>query len=229
MFRSLEQILRMVAKSKKVKDINAWVGEILNHCEISSDYLHFVNLKSNPRMWFGVLDTRFECQPFVVFRQLKNNDFEKDIREFEIYIFKNLKDKKFKNMVEDSYGAEYDVVEDFRIFYLLDEVEFSVVLTNGNTAKLGEYNDLSDGYKINTNLYTVTIDGVEDYSTYCNSEETLKIILADLNGYMEQNEKKSTTDVVVFDSPVVKVIRNGVNVPFEMTLDRKKGYSVKLI
>ena len=80
MYRTLEQILCMVAKSKKVRDADAWVERILKHCEIHSDSLHFVNLKSNPCMWFGVSDAKFECQQFVVFRQLKNNDFEKEVR-----------------------------------------------------------------------------------------------------------------------------------------------------
>ena len=216
MFRSLEQILCMVAKSKKVKDEKSWVDKILKHCEIHSDYIHFVNLKSNPCMWFGVSDARFECQPFVVFRQLKNNDFEKEVREFEIYTFENLQDKKFKSMLEDSYGAEYDAVEDFKLFFLLDEVEFSIVLTNGNTAKLKQYNDLSEGYEFVTSLYTVIIDDIEDYTTYCNAEETLKNILMNLNGYMEINKEKSTADRVVFNSPVVKVKKNGNPVPYDI-------------
>ena len=227
MYRSLEQILCMVAKSKKVKDEDAWVERILKHCEIHSDYLHFVNLKSNPLMWFGVSDAKFECQPFVLFRQLKNNNFEKEIKEFEIYTFENLQDKKFKSMLEDSYSAEYDAVEDFRLFFLLDEVEFSIVLTNGNTAKLKQYNDLSEGYELATSLYTIIIDDIEDYTTYCNSDETLKNILMNLNGYMEINKEKSTADYVAFNSPVVKVKRYGAEVPFEMIKD-KTGYSIKL-
>ena len=227
MFRSLEQILCMVAKSKKVKDEKSWVDKILKHCEIHSGYIHFVNLKSNPCMWFGVSDARFECQPFVVFRQLKNNDFEKEVREFEIYTFENLQDKKFKSMLEDSYGAEYDAVEDFKLFFLLDEVEFSIVLTNGNTAKLKQYNDLSEGYEFVTSLYTVIIDDIEDYTTYCNAEETLKNILMNLNGYMEINKEKSTADRVVFNSPVVKVKKNGNPVPFEMYKDGQ-GYHAKI-
>ena len=217
----------MVAKSKKVKDEKSWVDKILKHCEIHSDYIHFVNLKSNPCMWFGVSDARFECQPFVVFRQLKNNDFEKEVREFEIYTFENLQDKKFKSMLEDSYGAEYDAVEDFKLFFLLDEVEFSIVLTNGNTAKLKQYNDLSEGYEFVTSLYTVIIDDIEDYTTYCNAEETLKNILMNLNGYMEINKEKSTADRVVFNSPVVKVKKNGNPVPFEMYKDGQ-GYHAKI-
>lgn len=38
MFRNLEQILFMIAKSKKVKDEKTWVNKILKHCEIHSDY-----------------------------------------------------------------------------------------------------------------------------------------------------------------------------------------------
>ena len=178
-------------------------------------------------MWFGVSDAKFECQPFVLFRQLKNNNFEKEIKEFEIYTFENLQDKKFKSMLEDSYSAEYDAVEDFRLFFLLDEVEFSIVLTNGNTAKLKQYNDLSEGYELATSLYTIIIDDIEDYTTYCNSDETLKNILMNLNGYMEINKEKSTADYVAFNSPVVKVKRYGAEVQFEMIKD-KTGYSVKL-
>lgn len=227
MFRSLEQILCMVAKSKKVKDEKSWVDKILKHCEIHSDYIHFVNLKSNPCMWFGVSDAKFECQQFVVFRQLKNNDFEKEVREFEIYTFENLQDKKFKSMLEDSYGAEYDAVEDFRLFFLLDEVEFSIVLTNGNTAKLGEYNDLSEGYTLLTDIFTITIDDIEGYEKYCNNKDALEIMLLNLNVYMEINKEKSTADRVVFDSPIVKVRKNGKDVPFDFFKDRQ-GYHVKI-
>ena len=178
-------------------------------------------------MWFGVSDAKFECQQFVVFRQLKNNDFEKEVREFEIYTFEDLNDKKFKAMLEDSFGAEYDVVEDFSLFFLLDEVEFSVVLTNGNTAKRKQYNDLSEGYELVTSLYTVIIDDIEDYTTYCNAEETLKNILMNLNGYMEINKEKSTADRVVYDSPVVTVWKSGDPVPFEMWKDGQ-GYHAKI-
>ena len=228
MFRSLEQILCMVAKSKKVKDEKSWVDKILKHCEIHSDYIHFVNLKSNPCMWFGVSDARFECQPFVVFRQLKNNDFEKEVREFEIYTFENLQDKKFKSMLEDSYGAEYDAVEDFRLFFLLDEVEFSIVLTNGNTAKLGEYNDLSEGYTLLTDIFTITIDDIEGFDKYCNNEDTLEIMLLNLNVYMVIDKEKSTADRVAFNSPVVKVKKNGKDVPFKFFKDGQ-GYHANIL
>lgn len=228
MYRTLEQILCMVAKSKKVRDADAWVERILKHCEVHSDSLHFVNLKSNPCMWFGVSDAKFECQPFVVFRQLKNNDFEKEVREFEIYTFENLNDKKFKVMLEDSFGAEYDAVEDFRLFFLLDEVEFSIVLANDNTAKLGEYNDLSNGYTLLTDIFTICIDDIEGYEKYCNNKETLEILLLNLNVYMEINKEKSTADRVAFNSPVVKVKKNGKDVPFEFFKDGQ-GYHAKLL
>ena len=228
MYRSLEQILCMVAKSKKVKDEKSWVDKILKHCEIHSDYIHFVNLKSNPCMWFGVSDAKFECQPFVLFRQLKNNDFEKEVREFEIYTFEDLQDNRFKSMLEDSYGAEYDVVEDFRLFFLADEVKFSMVLTNGNTAKLGEYNDLSNGYTLLTDIFTISIDDIEGYEKYCNNKDALEIMLLNLNVYMEINKEKSTADRVVFDSPIVKVRKNGKDVPFDFFKDGQ-GYHAKLL
>lgn len=228
MYRDLAQILSMVAKSKKVKDEKAWVDKILKHCEIHSDYLHFVNLKSNPCMWFGVSDAKFECQPFVAFRQLKNNDFEKEVREFEIYTFEDLQDNRFKSMLEDSYGAVYDTVEDFRLFFLADEVKFSIVLTNGNVAKLGEYNDLSDRYTLLTDIFTISIDDIEGYEKYCNNKEALEIMLLNLNVYMEINKEKSTADRVVFDSPIVKVRKNGKDVPFDFFKDGQ-GYHAKLL
>ena len=228
MYKDLKQILTMVAGSKKVKDEKSWVDKILKHCEIHSDYLHFVNLKSNPRMWFGVADVKFECQPFILFRQFKNNDEKKEVREFEIYTFENLQDKKFKSMLEDSFGAEYDAVEDFRLFFLADEVKFSVVLANGNAAKLGEYNDLSDGYTLLTDIFTITIDDIEGFDKYCNNEDTLEIMLLNLNVYMEIDKEKSTADRVAFNSPVVKVKRNGKNIPFEFFKDGQ-GYHVNLL
>ena len=227
MFRDLEQILSMVAKSKKVKDEKAWVDKILKHCEVHSDYLHFVNLKSNPRMWFGVSDAKFECQPFILFRQFKNNDEKKEVREFEIYTFEKLNDSVFIELLEDSYCSHYDIMEDFRVYFNHREIAFRLELAGGETAKFGEYNDLSEGYSIITDLYKVTIDGFEDYTTYCDSEDLLELTLTNLNGYMKINDKKSTADRVAFDSPIVKVRKNGKDVPFEFFKDGQ-GYHVKI-
>ena len=227
MYRDLEQILSMVAKSKKVKEEKTWVDKILKHCEVHSDYLHFVNLKSNPRMWFGVSDAKFECQPFILFRQFKNNDEVKEVREFEIYTFENLNDAVFVELLEDSYCSHYDIMEDFRVYFNNREIDFRLEFANGEPAKLGEYNDLSEGYSIITDLYKVTIDGFEDYATYCDSEDMLELTLTNLNGYMKINDKKSSADRVVFNSPVVTVWKSGEPVPFEMYKD-KTGYSVEL-
>lgn len=227
MYRDLEQILSMVAKSKKVKDKKTWVDKILKHCEIHSDYLHFVNLRSNPRMWFGVSDAKFECQPFILFRQFKNNDKTKEVREFEIYTFENLNDAVFIELLEDSYCIHYDIMEDFRVYFNNREIDFRLELADGEPAKFGEYNDLSEGYSIITDLYKVTIDGFEDYTTYCDSEDLLELTLTNLNGYMSINKEKSTADRVVYDSPVVTVWRNGEVVPFEMWKDGQ-GYHAKI-
>ena len=228
MFRDLGQILSMVAGSKKVKDENVWVDKILKHCEIHSDYLHFVNLRSNPRMWFGVADTKFECHPFILFRQFKNNDEVKEVREFEIYTFENLNDAVFIELLEDSYCSHYDIMEDFRVYFNNREIDFRLELAGGELAKFGEYNDLSEGYSITTDLYKVTITGFEDYVAYCDSEDLLELTLTNLNGYMKINNKKSSADRVVFDSPVVTVWRNGEVVPFEMHKDGQ-GYHIKLL
>ena len=227
MYRDLEQILSMVAKSKKVKDEKAWVDKILKHCEVHSDYLHFVNLKSNPRMWFGVSDAKFECQPFILFRQFKNNDEKKEIREFEIYTFENLNDAVFIELLEDSYCSHYDIMEDFRVFFNNREIDFRLELASSPPTKLGEYNDLSEGYTLITDLYKVTITGFEDYVAYCDSEDLLELTLTNLNGYMKINDKKSTADRVAFDSPIVKVRKNGKDVPFEFFKDGQ-GYHVKI-
>lgn len=216
-----------VAKSKKVKDEKSWVDKILKHCEIHSDYLHFVNLKSNPRMWFGVSDAKFECQPFILFRQFKNNDERKEIREFEIYTFENPNDKTFRDMLEDSYSSHYDMMEDFRVYFNNREIEFKAELSNGDIAKLGEYNDLSEGYSIITDLYMVTVSGDEEYATYCDCEELLELTLINLNGYMSINREKSTAERVVFDSPVVSVWKSGKPIPFEFFKDGQ-GYHVKI-
>ena len=228
MFRDLEQILSMVAKSKKVKDEKTWVDKILKHCEIHSDYLHFVNLKSNPRMWFGVSDAKFECQPFILFRQFKNNDEVKEVREFEIYTFENLNDAVFIELLEDSFCSHYDIMEDFRVYFNNREIDFRLELAGGEPAKLGEYNDLSEGYSIITDLYKLTIDGFEEYTTYCDSEDVLDLTLTNLNGYMKINDKKSSADRVVFDSPVVTVWKSGKPVPFEFFKDCQ-GYHVNLL
>ncbi len=227
MYRDLKQILTMVAGSKKVKDEKTWVDRILKHCEVHSDYLHFVNLKSNPRMWFGVSDAKFECQPFILFRQFKNNDEKKEIREFEIYTFENLNDAVFIELLEDSYCSHYDIMEDFRVYFNNREIDFRLELADGEPAKFGEYNDLSEGYSIITDLYKVTIDGFEDYTNYCDSEDLLELTLTNLNGYMKINDKKSTADRVAFDSPIVKVRKNGKDVLFEFFKDGQ-GYHVKI-
>lgn len=227
MFRDLEQILSMVAKSKNVKNEKTWVDKILRHCEIHSDYLHFVNLRSNPRMWFGVADAKFECQPFILFRQFKNNDDVKEVREFEIYTFEKLNDSIFIELLEDSFCSHYDIMEDFRVYFNNREIVFRLELAGGEPAKLGEFNDLSEGYSIVTDLYKVTINGFEDYTIYCDSEDMLELTLTNLNGYMKINDKKSTADRVAFDSPIVKVRKNGKDVPFEFFKDGQ-GYHVKI-
>ena len=119
-------------------------------------------------------------------------------------------------------------MEDFRVYFNNREVDFRLELAGGEPAKLGEYNDLSEGYSIITDLYKVTIDGFEDYTNYCDSEDMLELTLSNLNGYMKINDKKSTADRVVFDSPVVTVWRNGEVVPFEMHKDGQ-GYHINLL
>ena len=53
-------------------------------------------------------------------------------------------------------------------------------------------------------------------------------MLLNLNVYMEINKEKSTADRVVFDSPIVKVRKNGKDVPFDFFKDGQ-GYHAKLL
>jgi len=143
-----------------------------------------------------------------------NEDYQRDVEFFRTY------------EADDAY-SHYDIMEDFRVYFNHREIAFRLELAGGETAKFGEYNDLSEGYSIITDLYKVTIDGFEDYTTYCDSEDLLELTLTNLNGYMKINDKKSTADRVEFDSSIVKVRKNGKDVPFEFFKDGQ-GYHVKI-
>ena len=104
MLVTLEKILTVVAKDKKVKNPAKWVEERLSHCEISSDYNIYVHLKANKRMWFGVRDTEFECKPFLLYREY-NNVEEKTIKEYEFFTFPSLEDKEFFELLRQSYTS----------------------------------------------------------------------------------------------------------------------------
>ena len=226
MVRTLRDILGMVAKSKNVKNKEQWVESILKHCEIDSDYLKFVNLRSNCNMWFGVNDAQFSCQPFILFRQFNNNENKKEFKEFEIYTFDSLKDETFKISVLGSFDSYYDSIEDFRLFYDCREVDFKIVLTSGKHAKLGEYNNLHEGFEFITDIYEIRLGA--DHSFYCDSEDMLKFELARLNGYGIVDEDKTTDECRYYKLNEIMVFRSGKEVEFELYKD-KNGYGVNLI
>ncbi|MBQ4527059.1 MAG: hypothetical protein II998_03205 [Clostridia bacterium] len=76
-------------------------------------------------------------------------------------------------------------------------------------------------------MYKVTIEGFEDYVSYCDNEDVLELTLANLNGYMSINKEKSTADREIFDSPVVTVWKSGEPVQFEVYKDGQ-GYHAKI-
>ena len=226
MVRTLRDILSMVAKSKKIKDESQWVEGILKHCEIDSDYLNFVNLRSNCNMWFGVSDAKFSCQPFILFRQFNNNENKREFKEFEIYTFDSLHDETFRIAVLGSFDSYYDSVEDFRVFYDCREIDFKIELETGEYAKLGEYNNLRDGFKFVSDIYEICL-GDEHY-IYCDSEDMLRFELVKLNGYGIVNEDKTTDECRYYKLKGITVSRSGKEVEFEVYKD-KHGYGVNLI
>ena len=145
--------------------------------------------------------------------------------EIDVPIFSDIND--YKNQYVVKFYVNGVESKDFEIEMEVNTTTFSTVLTNGNAAKLGEYNDLSDGYTLLTDIFTISIDDIEGYEKYCNNKEALEIMLLNLNVYMEINKEKSTADRVVFDSPIVKVRKNGKDVPFDFFKDGQ-GYHAKI-
>ncbi len=202
MLLSLEQILTVVAKDKQVKNPEEWVNNKLNHCELHSDYCNFVHLRSNRRMWFGVKDSKFDCKDFILYREYRNNDLVDTIKEFEIFTFRTLNDiSRVDRFFKEAYQHNYDTMSDVRLYFQTTPVNFKLIMADGGLAKLGRYNDLDDGYRIETDIYEVSFnDGVMP-TIYCRTEEQLKLTLYNLREIISE----------------VKVTKCGKDIDFKLT------------
>lgn len=217
MLLSLEQILGVVAKSKGVSNPKKWVEDKLTHCELSSDYFSYIHLKSNKNMWFGIRDTKFECQPFVLFREYINNDSADCVREFEIYTFRSLKDKQFLELLKDSYEYHYDIIEDLRVFFETQPVLCELRDRDGELLKLKKFYDLDEGYTLTTNLFHFTIQDSNLDFYFC-SKDLLEIQIINLRSYNQGvDEKKSTKTREVYLTDNMIVMKSGDRLFFELS------------
>ena len=206
MLLSLQQILTAVAKDKKLKNSEKWVEQRLAHCEIHSDYYNFVQLKSHRKMWFGVRDSKFECQPFVLYRELMVS--EENVKEFEIYTFTSIEDPKFMEFIKEAYETYFDSIKDLRLFYELTPVNFSVKY--GDTVfSLGEYNDMDVDFDIETDLYHLELKG-SNLNWFAVHKERLEWTILGLMPYFKEVAEG------VYTSEIVCVTKLGKPVPFEV-------------
>ena len=206
MLLSLQQILTAVAKDKKLKNPEKWVEQRLAHCEINSDYYNFVHLKSHRKMWFGVRDNKFECQPFVLYRELMVS--EDNVKEFEIYTFQSIEDPKFMEFIKEAYQFYFDSVRDLRLFYELKPVNFSVKF--GDTVfSLGEYNDMDVDFDIETDLYHLEIKGA-NLNWFAVRKEQLELTVLGLMPYFKEEAEG------VYTSEIVRVTKLGEPIPYEV-------------
>ena len=206
MLLSLQQILTAVAKDKKLKNPEKWVEQRLAHCEIHSDYYNFVHLKSHKKMWFGVRDSKFECKPFVLYRELMVS--EENVKEFEIYTFQSIEDPKFMQFIKEAYESYFDSIRDLRLFYELTPVNFSI--KHGDTVfSLGEYNDMDVDFDIETDLYHLEIKG-SNLNWFAVYKERLELTILGLMPYFKEVAEG------VFTSEIVCVTKLGKPVPFEV-------------
>ena len=216
MLLSLQQILTAVAKDKQLKSPDKWVEERLAHCEVHSDYYNFVHLKSHKNMWFGVYDSKFECKPFVLYREM--TVAEDSMREFELYTFQSIEDPKFMEFIKEAYQSHFDSIKDLRLFYELTPVNFSVKF--GDTVfSLGEYNDMDVDFDIETDLYHLEIKG-SNLNWFAVHREQLELTILELRPYFTEVSDG------VYTSNVVTVSKLGENIPFE-TLKKDNAWQVK--
>ena len=206
MLLSLQQILAAVAKDKKLKNPEKWVEQRLTHCEINSDYYNFVHLKSHKKMWFGVRDNKFECQPFVLYRELMVS--EENVKEFEIYTFQSIEDTKFMQFIKEAYESYFDSIKDLRLFYELTPVNFSVKY--GDTVfSLGEYNDMDVDFDIETDLYHLELKG-SNLNWFAVHKERLELTILGLMPYFKEVAEGAYT------SEIVRVTKLGELIPYEV-------------
>lgn len=203
---TLQRILTAVAIGKKVKNPEKWVEQRLAHCEINSDYYNFVHLKSHRKMWFGVRDNKFECQPFVLYRELMVS--EDNVKEFEIYTFQSIEDPKFMEFIKEAYQSYFDSVRDLRLFYELEPVNFSVKFGDA-VFSLGEYNDMDVDFDIETDLYHLEIKG-SNLNWFAVHKEQLELTILGLMPYFKEVSEG------VYTSEIVRVTKLGEPIPYEV-------------
>lgn len=206
MLLSLRRILTAVAKDKKLKNPEKWVEQRLAHCEVHSDYYNFVHLKSHKKMWFGVRDAEFDCKPFVLYRELMVS--EENMKEFEIYTFRDIEDPKFNEFIREAYQSYFDSIKDLRLFYELTPVNFSVKFGDA-VFSLGEYNDMDVDFDIETDLYHLEIKG-SNINMFAVHREKLELTILGLMPYFKESEDG------VYTSDIVCVTKLGKPVPFEV-------------
>jgi len=207
MKRTLSEVLRAVAVDKGLKNPDKWVEQRLNNAQVNSDYYSFIHLLSHNRMWFGVRDGEFECQQFILYRQYKNNDENPEIKEYEIFTFKDLTNDEFRHLLYEAYREKFDTIEECRLYFNLHPVQYKINLVNEGYAKLGEYNDINEIPDLITDLFQLTIHLVgeneikETIRKYAHSVELMKfelLKLKDLNlGIIEE---KSNDTCKVYDT-----------------------------
>ena len=195
---TLTQILRAVAKSKGLKSPDKWVEKILKHAQIDSDYQSYVHLTSHKQMFFGVLDSLFLCQRFVLFRQYKNTDFDKEIEEFEIYTFSDLDNKGFLEKVKEAYHDCFDSIVDIKLFLEAELVPFKVLTEDNTTAILGKYNELPETLTILPEIYQVKLKGDDRDWVYTTSKEKLRDELLKLKDFNNGVDEARSNDFTTF-------------------------------
>lgn len=215
MLLSLEQILRTVAKDKGLKNPQKWVEEKLSHCEVNSDYHNFVHLVSHKKMWFGVRDAKFECKPFVLYKEIENTDYT-SFSEFEIYTFPSLSDHTFLEIVKDAFQYSFESVKDLRLYFNSVSVGFRVQLSDDSFCELKKYNDLDIGFVILTDLFTRKLVGQKETVKYFNNKELLELDLLKLKDGVDKvvDDFYSQGDRRVYLTESIQICYKGSTLPF---------------
>lgn len=217
---TLTQILRAVSKSKGLKKPDKWVEKILKHAQIDSDYQSYVHLTSHKQMFFGVLDNLFPCQRFVLYRQYKNSDFEREIDEFEIYTFSDLDDKGFLEKVKEAYHSNFDSIVDIKLFLEAELVPFKVLTEDGKPAILGKYNELPETLTIVPELYQVKLKGDDKVRVYTTNKEKLRFEVLKLKDFNNgEDDDKSDFLRTVYKTDNFEVTYMGLPVVIELYTD----------
>ena len=233
MKRTLSEILRAVALAKGLKSPDKWVEQRLEKAQVKSDYHSYILLHSHRRMWFGLRDGEFECQPFVLFRQYKNNDDNPEINEFEIYTFSHLTDDLFRKLVKEAYHEKFDTIEDCRLFYNLHPVNMVVQTVDGKPAVLGEFNEINEVPDLYTDLFQLTINfPTPQVKVYAADRDVIKLAILkykDLNmGVIEKlsDDRQSVYDVSNFflthNGKLIRVELYSVNGEYFVDLIEKR-------